>query len=119
VAGQNFIQIQGAPFTTSGLTVKPGLSVDLFIPNNQPNLSFIGNLQVLLGCPSGGVNNQFIGQVALTGKPLNQFSTLQFALPSQTISTLQRSLNDCFFSWGLNVNQTNRTWIMDNLRFTP
>jgi hypothetical protein len=54
VAGQNFIQITGAPFTTSGLTVKPGLSVDLFIPNNQPNLSFIGNLQgnlqVLLSC---------------------------------------------------------------------
>jgi hypothetical protein len=119
VAGQNFIQITGAPFTTSGLTVKPGLSVDLFIPNNQPNPSFIGNLQVLLSCPSGGVNNQFIGQVALTGKPLNQFSTLRFALPSQTINTLQRALNDCFFSWGLNVNQTNRTWIMDNLRFTP
>jgi len=119
VAGQNFIQITGAPFTTAGLTVTPGLSVDLFIPNNQPNPFFIGNLQVLLSCPSGGVNNQFIGQVALTGKPLNQFSTLRFALPSQTISTLQRPLNDCFFSWGLNVNQTNRTWIMDNLRFTP
>ena len=22
-------------------------------------------------------------------------------------------------AWGLNVNQTNRTWIMDNLRLAP
>lgn len=119
VAGVNFLQINGATFSTAGLTVQPGLSVDLFIPNNQPNPFFIGNLQVLLSCPSGGVNNQFIGQIALTGKPLNQYSTLRFPLPSQTISTLRTPLNDCSFNFGLNVNQTNRTWILDNLRFTP
>lgn len=34
-------------------------------------------------------------------------------------TTLTSNLNDCFFSFALNVNQTNRTWILDNLRFTP
>jgi len=99
--------------------VNNALSVDLFIPNNQPNQFFLGNLQVMLSCPSGGVNNQFIGQLGLTGHTQNAFSTLRFPLPSQTVSTLRQPLNDCFFTWGLNVNQTGKTWIMDNLRFTP
>jgi hypothetical protein len=119
ISGQNFIIINGSAFNTQGLPVNNALSIDLFIPNNQPNQFFLGNLQVMLSCPSGGVNNQFIGQVGLTGKPQNAFSTLRFPLPAQTITTFQRPLNDCFFTWGLNVNQTNRTWIMDNLRFTP
>jgi hypothetical protein len=72
-----------------------------------------------LSCPSGNVFNQYIGQVELTGKPQNAFSTLRFPLPTDVRNTLLRNLNDCFFSYALNVNQTNRTWILDNLRFTP
>jgi hypothetical protein len=72
-----------------------------------------------LSCPSGNVSNQYIGQVELTGKPQNHYSTLRFPLPSVTLSTLARPLNDCSFSFALNVNPTGRTWILDNLRFSP
>ena len=72
-----------------------------------------------LSCPSGGVSNQYIGQVELTGKPLNQYSTLRFSLPQAVRTTLARQLNDCSFTLSLNVNPTGNTWILDRLRFTP
>jgi hypothetical protein len=119
VSGQGYIPIAGGTFTTSGLTKNAAASVDLFIPGNQPNQSYLGALQMYLSCPSGNVFNQYIGQVALTGKPQNQYSTLRFPLPAVTSSTLARPLNDCSFSFALSVNLTGHTWILDNLRFAP
>ena len=118
INGQGYIPIKGSSFPTSSVSPNNALNVDLFIPSNQPNQFYLGALQMYLSCPSGNVFNQYIGQVELTGKPQNQFSTLRFPLPSATVNTLHQSLSDCAFSFALNVNQTNRTWILDNLRFT-
>jgi hypothetical protein len=119
IRGQNYLTITGAPFTTRGLVTDTAASVDLFIPTNQPNLSYLGALQMYLSCPSGGVSNQYIGQIELTGKPVGRYSTLRFPLPAATRATLARPLDDCAFSFGLNVNPTGQTWSLDNLRFTP
>jgi len=119
VDGQGFIPIEGGPFSTAGLTVTPAISVDLFIPDHQPNPFWLGALQTYLTCPSDNFFNQYIGQVELTGKPQNRFSTLRFPLPIAIANMLRQPRNDCFFSLALNVNQTNRTWIIDNLRFVP
>jgi hypothetical protein len=117
ISGQGYIPINGASFPTSSISPNNALKVDLFIPSNQPNPFYLGALQMYQSCPSGNVFNQYIGQVELTGKPQNQFSTLRFPLPAATLSTLHQSLSDCAFSFALNVNQTNRNWILDNLRF--
>ena len=119
IDGQGYMTINGQPFMTSGLTLAPALSVDLFIPNNQPNQFYLGALQMYLTCPSGNVFNAYIGQDELTGKPQNAYSTLRYPLPSNVTSTLQQGLSDCSFSFALNANQTGKTWILDNLRFTP
>lgn len=119
IVGQGYIPINGDPFSTVGLALKPALSVDLFIPNNQPNQFWLGALQMYLTCPSGNAFNQYIGQVELTGRPQNKFSTLRFPLPAGVSATLARQLSDCSFSFALNVNQTSRTWVLDSLRFTP
>jgi hypothetical protein len=111
--------ITSTSFTTSGLSPRAALSIDLFIPSGQPNPQQLGALQMSLSCPSGGVNNQRIGTVNLTGKPLNAFSTLRFALPQATLATLGRPLNDCSFAIAFKVNATQANWILDNLRFTP
>jgi hypothetical protein len=118
VTGQGFLAIAGANFSTQQITVTPALSVDLFIPDHQPNQFYLGALQMLLTCPSGNVFNQYIGQVELTGKPQNAYSTLRFPLPAAVQGTLQRSLDDCSLSLGLNVNATGKSWFLDNLRFT-
>jgi hypothetical protein len=119
INGQGFMPITSVAFTAAGLSLAPALSVDLFIPGNQPNQFWLGALQMHLSCPSVGSNNQYIGQVELTGKPQNQYSTLRFPLPSAVTATLQRAPGDCSFTFGLNVNNTGRTWSLDNLRFTP
>jgi hypothetical protein len=118
IAGQGYIPILGGIFSNSDLAVSSALSVDLFIPSNQPNPFYLGAVQMYLTCPSGAVFNQYIGQVELTGKPTNRFSTLRFPLPAATLSTLGQPLKDCHFDFALNVNQTGQNWILDNLRFT-
>jgi hypothetical protein len=119
VAGQGFMPIVSSPFSTTGLSLKPALSVDLFIPPNQPNLFYLGALQMYLTCPASNVFNQYIGQVELTGKPLNHYSTLRFPLPSATSATLAVPQDGCFLGFALNVNPTGQSWLLDNLRFTP
>jgi hypothetical protein len=118
INGQGYMTITGAPFSTSGLALAPALSVDLFVPGNQPSQFWLGALQSYLTCPSANVFNAYIGQVELTGRPQNAYSTLRFPLPATVTGTLQQSLPDCSFSFALNVNQTGQTWILDNLRFT-
>jgi alpha-tubulin suppressor-like RCC1 family protein len=119
VTGQGYIPVASAAFTTAGLTVTPAISVDLFIPGNQPNPFWMGSMQMLLTCPSGNAFNQYIGQVELTGRPQQAFSTLRYPLPAPVAATLRRTLNDCSFTIALNVNATGRAHILDNLRFTP
>lgn len=119
VAGQGYLNITAEPFPTRSFGVKPAVSVDLFIPGNQPNPSYLGALQLYLSCPSATVNNQYVGQALLTGLPQNRFSTLRIPLPASLQQTLGRDLPDCSFKFGLNVNPTGRTWVLDNLRFTP
>ena len=118
VSGQGYFTINSGPFSTRAITPTPAVSVDLFIPNNQPNPFYLGAMQMYLTCPSGNAFNQYIGQVELTGKPQNRYSTLRFPLPSNVLMTLRTPLDDCFFSIALNVNQTGRAWLLDNLRFT-
>jgi hypothetical protein len=119
VTGHGYMTITSVNFSTAGLSPTPALSVDLFVPASQPNPYWIGATQMYLTCPSANVFNQYIGQVELTGKPEGRYSTLRFPLPAATLSTLRQSLNDCSFTLALNVNQTNASWIFDNLRFTP
>jgi hypothetical protein len=116
IEGQGFLPIAGSTFTTQGLAVGTQASVDLFIPSNQPNPFWLGALQMFLSCPSGAVNNQYIGQVELTGKPQNSYSTLRFPLSAAVRANLTRNLTDCSFSFGLNVNATGRKWLLDKLR---
>jgi len=116
IEGQNYMSVAGNTFTTQGLAVGTQASVDLFIPGNQPNPFWLGALQMFLSCPSGAVNNQYIGQVELTGKPQNSYSTLRFPLSSAVRANLTRNLTDCSFTFGLNVNPTGRKWLLDKLR---
>jgi len=118
IQGSGYMPINSVAFAAGGLAVTNALSVDLFIPNNQPNQFYLGALQMYLTCPSVGANNQYIGQVELTGKPQNAYSTLRFPLPSVVKTTLNQRPNDCSWGFALNANPTNRTWILDNLRFT-
>jgi hypothetical protein len=119
VRGQGYFAIDGSGFSTSGLAINTAASVDLYIPGPLANPFWNGQAQMFLSCPSATFNHQFVGQVELTGKPINQYSTLRFPLTSQARTVLAQTLNDCSWELALNVNNTTQTWIFDNFRFTP
>lgn len=119
IDGSGYLPIAGARFSTTDLRLDAGLSVDLFIPADQPNPWWLGALQMFLTCPSGGVFNHYIGQLELTGRPSGRYSTLRFPLSGETRALLGARFSDCAFGFALNVNATGRTWLLDNLRFTP
>jgi len=119
VTGQGYMTISSAAFPTAVLAVANAISVDVFVPSSQPNPYWQGTLDAFLSCPSGNVFNQYVGQVALTGLPQNAYSTARFLLPSALVTALRKDLRDCSWTFALNVNQTMRTWLLDNLRFAP
>ena len=74
-------------------------------------------MQLYLSCPSANFNNQYVGQVELTERPLNKFSTLNYSIPGPILSILQGSHPDCFFSIAVNSAPTPTPPVLDNLRF--
>jgi len=118
VAARNYVEVNSAALSSlSGVTGMLGL--DLRLPSPQPNPSWYGFVQLLISVPSKGVNNAFVGQVELTGKPLNQFFPVDFNLPAGLVATLQAGgYSDFKAKIVLNVpfNATG-TYLLDNLHF--
>jgi hypothetical protein len=104
----SLIQVQG---------VTPKLAFDIFIPGNPVNPGWLGQAQMYVSCPSAGLNNLSLGNVELNGKLLNQFSTVQFAVPWNVRQVMLSPHGD--FSFKLVVNSGDSGHIFDNLRFVP
>jgi hypothetical protein len=119
VGGSGFRTVTSAPLRTPPAMFSSTLRLDFFLPPNQPNSFWFGAVQMHASCPSAGVVNAYLGQVELTGKPTNQFSTLAFPLTSQVSTMLGQAHTDCYLSISLNTNATPISPVLDNLRFTP
>jgi FtsP/CotA-like multicopper oxidase with cupredoxin domain len=92
------------------------VSLDLFLPQEQPNPFWFGAVQLYVDCPSKAVNNAFVSQVELTGKTRNTFNRLSFPVPSTIIDQVG-TCSDFSFSVALNVpiNATG-TYLFDNVQ---
>ena len=93
-------------------------AVDFVIPTQQPNPFFFGSLQLLVSVPSRAVNNLFLGQVELTGRPTGVFQTLRFPIPQSLRTALAgQTFSDLRFALALNApSGATGTYIFDNLR---
>ena len=87
-----------APFATPLAGVTSTLKLDVYVPPGQPNPYWFGAVQLFASCPSAAMNNAYLGQVELTGKPTGAFSALSYTVPSTVQTTLLGAHNDCFFS---------------------
>jgi uncharacterized membrane protein len=94
------------------------LALDMIIPTQQPNPSFLGSVQLLVSVPSRNVFNLFLAQVELTGLPLGTFQTLHFTVPDSLRTSLRgATFNDLSFTIALNApSGATGTYIFDNLR---
>jgi FtsP/CotA-like multicopper oxidase with cupredoxin domain len=94
--------------------VGASVSVDLFLPQEQPNPFWFGDVQLYFDCPSKAINNAFVSQVGLTGKTRNAFNRLSFGVPA-SIADQVGTCSDFFFSLALNVpTNATGTYLFDN-----
>jgi FtsP/CotA-like multicopper oxidase with cupredoxin domain len=103
---------------TFELTNKLGasISLDLFLPPQQPNPYWLGAVQLYVECPSKSVYNAFVSQVELTGKTPNAFNRLSFPV-SAAIADQIGSCRDFNFSVALNVPiDATGTYLFDNVQ---
>src|SRR5664280_8775 len=101
--------------------VSPQMSFDIMLPSQQPNPYWFGTLQIFMNCPSRGIYNAFLQQVELTGKPVNTWTPVTFAVTNDEISKLLTTgYSDLTFTVVLNVPTPDAgTYLIDNLSFVP
>ena len=113
---QNFVELRGRQFNlTAGLPAN--ITLDFFLPTAQANPFWFGAVQAYVDCPSKNVNNAFLSQVELTGKPTGVFSTLTFPVSQATRDAVGGSCEDFNVRFTVNVpfNSTG-TYLLDNVR---
>jgi hypothetical protein len=117
VPGSGYRVLNSVNFSTPLVGMTANLALDYFIPANPPNPYWIGAVQMYVTCPSASLNNAYIGQVELTGKPTGAYSTLTFPIPSWIRTPLAAVHSDCSFSIALYSDQMPTAPTLDNLRF--
>ena len=97
--------------------VGPLVLLDILLPTQQPNPYWYGAVQMYVSAPSLSIYNAYLGQVELTGLPLNKWQTMAFQLTPQMAAQLSGTYSDLTFTIVLNVpdNQT-ASYLLDNLR---
>ncbi|KYF54952.1 hypothetical protein BE08_40100 [Sorangium cellulosum] len=109
------IVVTSRPFNTSELSgVTRNLSVDVFIPERQPNQWWNGDIQVFLTC--GPHNNLSLGVQSFVNRFDGEFNTVEFLLPTQVASTLGGNFQNCRVSLAMNVNPAGQVRL-DNMGF--
>jgi hypothetical protein len=91
--------------------------IDLWVPANQPNPTFFGNLNPRISVPSAGINDLSLGTLGLTGKPTNQFSQFEFPLPTNVRQALDGNASDVSLKLVHSINAGSGPWYIDNVRF--
>ncbi|HEY3496631.1 MAG TPA: hypothetical protein VGK73_18155 [Polyangiaceae bacterium] len=100
--------------------VSDKLLLDLRLPSFQPNPAWYGVVELSVSAPSAGLNSAYVGQVALTGLPLNAFNTVEFAVPLAIRQAIPSARGDLTFRLALNVPYgASGQYHFDNLRFKP
>ncbi len=106
-------------FNTSELSsVTSTLSVDLFVPTDQPNQWWFGSLSATVSCPMAGIFQTYLGQRDITGLFTGEYNTLTFpTLPADVVSALHTSGLACQVQLALNVPVGAGEYELDNLAF--
>lgn len=119
ITGNGWQQLKSIDLNTEDLpSVQNKLALDLFVGSTQPNPWYLGEVQLLINCPSANVYNQFIGNVQLSSLVRGSFNTVTFVLPQNIKNIISGSYIDFSFSLVLNTNSGSGPYYFDNMRFT-
>jgi len=116
LAARGFVELRGRQFNLTA-ALPANITLDFFLPTAQANPSFFGAVQMYVDCPSKNVNNAFLSQVELTGKPTGRFNTLTFPVPAAIRNAVGSSCEDFNVRVAVNVpNNAPGTYLLDNIR---
>lgn len=101
----------------SSLGAFRGVAVDLLMPATQPNPFWLGAIQLFVSAPSRNVYNAYLGQNELTGQPVAQWNSEEFAMPPSVSDQLNAApYDDLTFTVVLNVPGAPGEYLLDHLR---
>jgi hypothetical protein len=122
--GSSSLAVKAAGYVTLKSTAFPlteplaaTISMDVFLPPQQPNPNYFGAVQLYVDCPSKNIFNAFVGQVELTGKSLNVFNRLSFPVPQALSNSVGSSCSNFDISIALNVpSNATGTYLLDDIQ---
>ena len=122
VAAGGYVPIVSAPMSSVDIRATAGpnlskISYSLLIPTNAPNPFWVGATQMFLTAPSANMFNVYLGQIELTGQPLQTFIRPTFTVPPEAMSILTDNRNDVTITITINVNGGTQGWLLNDLRF--
>lgn len=110
--------LESGAFDTEELAgISDTLSIDVFVPNPQPNPWWVGEVQLFASCPSAGLFDQWLGQEALTNLFTDEYNQLQFEVPPAVREAWEGDYSDCSVSIVLNTNAGAGAFLLDRLGF--
>ena len=117
VEASGWTVITSRAFATSELPVPTShLGIDVFIPDPQPNPWWVGEVRMLLTCPSSEIQDAFVGNRPLQNLFPSEFNHLVFELPSDVQAALSSS-TICSLEIILNTQNGAGRFIIDRLGF--
>jgi FtsP/CotA-like multicopper oxidase with cupredoxin domain len=115
LAARNFVELRGRQFNLTA-ALPSSITLDFFQPSQATPPTF-GAVQMFADCPSKGVNNAFLSQVNLIGRPVNAFTTLTFPVPAAVRTSIGSRCEDFNLRVTINVpSNTTGTFRFDNIR---
>lgn len=118
VMGSGYMEIKSRNFTPSELEfVSNVISLNLYVPNPQPNDYWVGSIGMGISCPDNGIYSMHFGDRDLTHMFREEYNNVQFNLPESVISALRYGVGECYFSIYLNVNNGAGLFLLDNMGF--
>lgn len=119
VQASGYAEILSRAFDPAELgAVSSVLSVDVFVPTEQPNPYWMGAIQAYATCPAVGIYDAYLGQEDLTFLFRGEFNTVEFPpLPAEVVTAFSTPGQACWFKLALNVNDGSGEHLLDNLAF--
>lgn len=118
VVASGYTEMKSRTFAPSELkNLSNVVSLDIYVPNPQPNNYWVGDIGLSLNCPDLGINSMYLGNVNLTHLFRNQFNTIQFTITEKIMGKLRYGVGTCSFSIYLNVGNGAGLFLFDNMGF--
>jgi DNA-binding protein YbaB len=113
-----WFQVISVPFSSATIaSPQSKMRVDVWLPTNQPNLSWYGQVQLFVTIMSAGIENLSIGPIQFNGLATGRFNTIEFALPANVKNAIDGTHDDVRINLTFNVAAGPGPYYIDNIRF--